>query len=145
MIAIRHNSGLRYSKKAPFNPSTPYPEYPFQKHLSLEKNDAYDAIRWVLRDLGFDAQKQDSAEWNPLGDLVNKGGHVTIKPNWVWDPPDAFSRNRCLESTITHPSILRAIIDYAHIAVGPKGLISIMDSPLESTNWWRLHRWSGFD
>ena len=55
-------------------------------------------------------------DWNPLGELVPAGGRVVCKPNFIrhWNPaPDAS-----VEAVVTHGSVLRAVLDYARLAVG---------------------------
>ena len=42
---------------------------------------------WVLRNLmkdaGLDAARHGTDQWNPLGDLIQQGDKVLLKPNWV--------------------------------------------------------------
>jgi uncharacterized protein (DUF362 family) len=145
MIVIRHDSEFGYPKNPPFNPEEDHPEYPFENHLSTERNRIYSAIRDLFRDLSLDTKNYGSPKWNPLGTWVKRGGKISIKPNWVWDPPYAFEIEESYPATLTHSSLIRAVIDYAYIAVGERGRISVLDSPIEDTNWNRLHKWSGFD
>ncbi len=144
MIVVRHDRSLRYPKIPPFHPSEVYPEYPFGHSLNGEENMVYRGIRSLFNDLQLDSENFGTPEWNPLGDLVSPGGNVVVKPNWVWDPPDGLIVPGRLEATITHSSLIRSIIDYALIAVGEKGRITILDSPVEGADWRRLHTWNGF-
>ena len=144
MIAIRKNMEINYPDRSPYHPKTFYPEYPFGDYFADEENDIYDMLRLIFLDLGYDKENFDTKHWNPLGALVPKNGKVVIKPNWVWDPPYCFEEPGSLSATITHSSLIRAIIDYAYLAVGKHGRISVLDSPIEDTNWNRLHVWNGF-
>ena len=65
-------------------------------------------LRRLLRDAGLDSARYGSAEWNPLGDLIQEGAHVLVKPNWVvhQDNSNAASRD-CL---VTHPSVITAVL-----------------------------------
>jgi hypothetical protein len=99
----------------------------------------------LFADLKLDETNYGTSNWNPLGKYVVPNGKIAIKPNWVWDPPYCFQRPECLFATVTHSSLLRAIIDYSYIAVGKRGRISILDSPIEDTSWTRLHKWNLFD
>ncbi len=92
----------------PFAPAIAYPE--IEKWLgdgeSLSaRNEVYDGFRSALRLAGLDVGRFDTSEWNPIGDLVEPGGHIVLKPNFIrhWNPNPSAS----VESVITHGSILR--------------------------------------
>ncbi len=144
MIVVRHDTNLRYPKTPPFHPSEEYPEYPFGHLLNGEENMVYRGIRNLFNDMQLDSQNFGTPEWNPLGNLVNPGGNVVIKPNWVWDLPDGIADPEKFEATITHSSLIRSVIDYVLITVGEKGRITILDSPVEGADWRRLHTLNGF-
>ncbi|HKR60143.1 MAG TPA: DUF362 domain-containing protein, partial [Pyrinomonadaceae bacterium] len=106
------------------------------------ENLVYDAVREVLRDSGLDSKNFGTSLWNPLGDLVSEGGTVLIKPNWVhhyhlydYDP-------YCM---ITHPSVLRPLVDYAFKAVGPAGHIWMMDAPYYGADFSKLSSLCGLE
>jgi len=114
-----------YNSDPPFHPHEPYPEYP-SEDLSEKINPAYEGVRESMYLLGLDRKHFGSAAWNPLGELVEPGNVVTIKPNFV------VSRHRKggdLFSIVTHPSIIRAVIDYVYLALQGNGKIIIADSP----------------
>jgi hypothetical protein len=144
VIAVRFDRRVNYPNETPFHPSEKYPECPFDEWNPRESNQVYAAIRQLFLDLSLDSENYGTESWNPLGKYVPQNGKIAIKPNWVWDPPYCFSDPGSLPATITHSSILRAIIDYSYIAVGRNGMISVLDSPIEDTNWARLHMWNGF-
>jgi uncharacterized protein (DUF362 family) len=133
VVAFRQE-GLGYPEVAPFDPSESYPEYPFGDCLQ-SGNAVYAAVREVLHLAGLDSANFGSVSWNPLSDLVEPAGTVLIKPNWV---RHYHLRGEDIFSLITHPSILRALVDYAYLAVGPEGKIWVMDAPLYDTDYERL-------
>jgi uncharacterized protein (DUF362 family) len=49
-----------------------------------------------------------------------------------------------MQFTVTHPSVVRALIDYCRLAVGPAGHIDIADTPLEDCDFDQLLRSSGY-
>lgn len=125
---------LDYPTKVPFDPHEMYPEYIFgaEATATSHQNLVYEAVREVLRSAGLDEDRYGTKEWNPLGDLVPVNGTVMIKPNWVRHfHPLGYD----LFGTITHPSVLRPLVDYAYKAVGPQGRIWIMDAPLYDTDF----------
>lgn len=126
LVACLRRQGATYPDVAPFDPALAYPEYPFERMQLSAANDAYDAVRDVLRLAGLDAGRFGAAEWNPFGDLVARGATVLIKPNWV---RHYHVTGEDLFSVITHPSVVRALVDYAFKAVGPEGKIWVMDAP----------------
>lgn len=132
VVAYR-DATLSYPASAPFDPHLSYPEYPFGRDaLAPAPNAVYHAVREVLRAAGLDAARFDTPDWNPFGALVNAGGTVFIKPNWVrhFHPTGGE-----LFSLITHPAVLRPLVDYAFKAVGPQGRIYLMDAPLYDTDF----------
>src|SRR5438309_1167258 len=41
------------------------------------------AVRDLLVNWGLDAQRAGTAAWNPLGEFIQPGQRVVLKPNWV--------------------------------------------------------------
>ena len=127
-VALFENKSANYPNVPPFNPSKCYPEYPLQtdKFLCTENN-VYESVRETLRLLKFDADHFGTKSWNPFRDLISPGNKVVIKPNlvsdWHWSNGDLFS-------IITHPSVIRAVVDYCYIALKGDGEIIIADSPI---------------
>lgn len=66
------------------------------------------------------------------GQPVTLGEYVLIKPNFVMpqrkNGPD-------MSYMVTHPAVIRAIVDYVFLAAGPTGKITIADTPFESCNF----------
>jgi uncharacterized protein (DUF362 family) len=115
-----------YPELSPYHPSASYPEYPFPEYISEEPNLVYDGVRQLLHVLGLDADAFGTHRWNPLGQLIQPGMSVVIKPNWVLS---RHKERKSVYSIITHPAVLRAIADYCWIALGGSGSITIADAP----------------
>ena len=109
---------------SPFHPSQQYPEY--KGPTANEPNPVYDLVRNSLAALKLDEAHFDSSTWNPLGDLVQPGSKIVIKPNWVLDHNEGPGGTECL---ITHASVLRAILDYVWLTQ-PREVI-VGDAPLQ--------------
>ena len=126
-VAIYQSSKAEYPEIPPFHPSEDYPEYIFngRTFLSLD-NSVYEAVRESLHLLGLDNENYGTAKWNPLGGLIQPGDKVVIKPNFV---RDFHSQGEDIFCVITHPSVIRAIVDYVYIALRGKGQIVIADAP----------------
>jgi uncharacterized protein (DUF362 family) len=130
----------------PFGPGKPWPE--LERLLGDaaaqgRENPAYAGVRAALLALGLDAGRFGTADWNPLGDLVGRGRRVVLKPNFIrhWNPaPDGSP-----ESLITHGSVLRAMADYAWLAVGPEGSVVVAEAPQHDCDFERVVAISGLD
>jgi uncharacterized protein (DUF362 family) len=135
-------AGLR----APFGPGKAWPE--LERLLGDAAaggphNSVYAGVRAALVALGLDAAHFGGVEWNPLGTLVARGGRVVLKPNFIrhWNPaPDGSP-----ESLITHGSVLRAIADYAWLAVGPQGSVVVAEAAQHDCDFERIVAISGLD
>ena len=114
-----------YPKKHPYNPHVTYPEY-FLNNVSKEKNSVYDAVRNTLYLLDMDKNNFNTHQWNPLKEIIKPKDTVVIKPNFVLSK---HYNGGNLFSIITHPSIIRAVVDYVYIALAGKGKIIIADAP----------------
>lgn len=131
-----------YPETAPFHPAQEFPEYPFGSKNLAEKNDVYAGVRECFHLLGLDAANFGRPEWNPLGDFIAPGQKVLIKPNFV------LHRNAGggpLEAVITHGSVIRAVADYAFIALQGKGELVVADSPQMNCDLAQLFRVNGMD
>jgi len=114
-----------YPNNPPFHPPEKYPEYPFEEIDNT--NTVYSAVRDLLSHLDLDKGNYGTAHWNPFKELIQPGNTVVIKPNLVLD---THVDGEDIYSIITHPSVLRAIVDYCAIALNGKGRIIIADNPL---------------
>ena len=142
-VAIHHTLGdAHYPPQTPFHPPQAYPEYPFKPDELNRENTVYTAVREILRLLQLDPSHFDQKIWNPLGDIIQPGDQVLLKPNLVkhqnglgYDPL----------SVVTHGSIIRAVLDYVTIALQGKGTILIGDAPLQGTDISQVLRITGLD
>ena len=119
-------AGKFYSRCAPFNPHKRYPEYLFKDNISKETNNAYEGVRNLLLTLGMDTKNFGKSNWNPLGEIIKPGMTVVVKPNFVLSK---HSEHKNIYSIITHPSVIRAVSDYALIALNGRGSLTIADAP----------------
>ncbi len=81
------------------------------------------------------------SSWNPLGQYISPGDSVVIKPNLVrhYNPAGG------IEEQITHGSVIRAVLDYAYIALQRQGIITIGDAPVQSCKFEEVIRIAGLD
>lgn len=92
-------------------------------------------VEAALRGLGLDAARAGTPDWNPLGDLIAPGERVLIKPNFVTSKNfEEHLRGEKLACSSTHGSVLRPLLDYALRAAGPRGKVTIVDTPVEGCN-----------
>ncbi len=124
-----------YLESPPFNPHLAYPEYIFTEEISNVINPGYEAIRNCFKLLGFDCRNLGSPRWNPLRDFVQPGDKVVLKPNFVLS---SHAEGGNLFSIITHPSMIRAVIDYTFKALDGQGEIIIADAPQMDCNFEQL-------
>ncbi len=106
-------------------------------------NSVYAGVRAALFALGLDEKRFGTSDWNPLGALVARAGRVVLKPNFIrhWNPaPDGSP-----ESLITHGAVLRAMADYAWLAVGPEGAVCVAEAPQHDCDFSRVLAISGLE
>jgi len=133
-VSVHHDFALEYPNEPPYSPHIRYPEYLFDDTCSSE-NGVYDAVRNALFLLGLDKDRFNSPQWNPLREIIKPGNRIVIKPNFVLS-----SHYECgnLFSIITHPSVIRAVVDYAFKAINGEGEIIIADAPQMDCNFQHL-------
>lgn len=141
-IAIHKGDGW-YSTEPPFHPSEKYPEYTFEDVFSERANPAYDAVRKSFRLLRLDEGHFRNKEWNPLGELITPGDHVVLKPNWIRESHSL--RHDEWEQVITHPSVIRAMLDYVFIALKGEGRVTISDGPQTDSDFDEIVRRTGME
>ena len=128
-----------YSDKAPFFPSAVFEEYPFKDSRIDRRNEVYDSLRQVFRMLDLDSSNFGAKKWNPLGELIQPGMTILIKPNLMHQSGD----NGDIRGLITHGSLIRAVADYAYIALKGKGRIIIADGPMEDADFEKVSKVTG--
>jgi len=122
-----------YASRPPFNPSSVHAEIVAAGFPSAaEPNHGYDAVRASLHALGLDRARFGSADWNPLREMAPEGSSIVIKPNLVMHDYGSQLDANCLT---THGSIIRAVLDYAFLAVGRNGKITIADAPVQGADF----------
>lgn len=141
--AIGWQAGLAYPQQAPFSPSERYPEYPFDE-IGLERNPVYGLVRQVFVDAGLDQANVGRASWNPLGRYVRPGSRVFVLSNFVHHrrPRETVAD---FQAKCVHGSVLRTLIDYVCIAVGPGGVVHYGNAPLQSCQWPKVLADAGAD
>jgi uncharacterized protein (DUF362 family)/glycosyltransferase involved in cell wall biosynthesis len=129
-----------YGSAKSFDPPSRFPE--LAAGTGLGDNAAYTSVRELFHYLGLDGEFYGSAGWNPLGGWIRPGMRVVVKPNWVKHESGSLKGQQVVS---THGSVLRAIIDYALIALKGQGVVSVADSPLQGADFGRLRQQSGIE
>jgi uncharacterized protein (DUF362 family) len=118
-VAVIARPGADYPLLPPFSPPNP----------------VYEMVEAALRALGLDHGRAGTPEWNPLGAVIAPGDRVVIKPNFVASKNfHQVMQGELLACSSTHGSVLRPLIDYALRAAGPRGTVTIVDTPVEGCN-----------
>lgn len=147
LVYIYNDANLKYpesnvNEEYAFSPSKHYPEYRFTTYSSIE-NKVYEAVRNVFYFMGYDRDNYGKSTWNPLGDgIISKGDTVLIKPNMVKHENEIIENGT--ECLYTHPSIVRAIVDFCIIALNGTGRIVIADAPVQSCDFDVFYEKSGY-
>lgn len=90
---------------------------------------------------GLDKDRQGTAEWNPLGELIPAGARVVIKPNWVLHVNERPGGG--MDCLITHSTLIAAVLGYVLRAKPARVLIG--DAPLQGCDFARLRAEGGLD
>lgn len=98
------------------------------------------AVASLLRVAGLDAARAGTPEWNPLGEVIPRGGRVLIKPNWVTHHNHSGAG---LESLVTHPAVIEAVARFA-LRAAPATLV-IGDAPVQGCDFDALRGEGGVD
>ena len=125
-----------------YSPSKKYPEYKLET-VSDVPNPIYDLIRQGLHYLQFDNDNYGKNTWNPLSHIIKPGDTVVVKPNMVrHHNPNPESGINCV---VTHPSLVRAVLDYVLIALKNNGKVIIADAPLQDCDFELMKERSGYN
>ena len=125
-------AGYPPAAAAPYGPGEAFPEFPAPAP-GVAPNPVFALVRGALRDLGLDAARFGTPQWNPLGDLVKPGGKIVVKPNLVLHRNEGPGGMDCM---ITHPAVLRAVLDYVFLAKPAQVVLG--DAPLQGCDFERL-------
>lgn len=133
-----------YPAEPPYSPGSDYPEYPFgSSGLEKKANEAYEGVRDTLRLLRLDIEHYGGAGWNPLGEMIHPGNTVVVKPNFIREFRETQAgHGDCL---ITHGAVIRAVLDYAYVALRGEGRILIADAPQDDADFDKIRRIAGLD
>lgn len=123
---------IDYPKSAPYLPSEEYPEFAGKLKTGKEKNIIYGLLREVFVELGFDENKVEGADWNPLSEIIKPGDNVLIKPNLV---RHVHLTGGDYRTVVTNASLIRCVLDYAAMALKGKGQLTVGDAPVQSTDF----------
>ena len=130
----------------PFSPDRPYPEWGRGTQAGATSaafggppvaRPAYDLVRSSLS--CYDAGRYGTADWNPLAGLIEPGQSVVVKPNLVAHERLGYT------DLVTHGAVVRCLLDYACLAMGGSGRITICDAPIQGADFGRLVRESGLE
>ena len=139
-VAITKSENCCYPKTPPFHPPKRFPELDFLPDFSPDtENKVYSAIREALALIT--ETTPGNSDWNPLKNLIKPGDTVVLKPNFIKEchetKPDEW------EQVITHGSVIRAVCDYALLALKGTGKIIICDAPQTDSSFDKICRVSG--
>mgnify|MGYP002641252912 CR=1 FL=1 len=123
-----------------FSPGEAYPEYPFD-HISSKPNAVYQAVRSVFQHMRLDAEHFGTPEWNPLGEFVEPGQTVVVKPDLM----QHFEAVANIDCAVTHGSLIRAVLDYVYIATQGRSPVILGDAPLLGTDFGQAKAAAGWD
>lgn len=144
LVSVNFNPQAVYpSSQDGFSPGVLYPEYPFGADISNQKNDVYEMIRESFHMLGMDDSRYGTPQWSPLSEIIHPGETVLLKPNLVYHRN--FIPEHGLTCLITHPSLVRAVVDYVIIALNGNGNIIVADAPMQSCEFDVLMQNSGYN
>jgi uncharacterized protein (DUF362 family) len=156
----------------------PYPDFPYAPGEAYPEltgtevgppNPVFAAVRRCLFLAGLDREHFGQPAWNPLGDLIEPGQKVLIKPNWVRHDDSVPSPHRGrgdslpaiasaaaggegenavdhdgqaggLSALVTHPAVLRPVLAYVLVALKGSGRVILGDAPIQSADFDRLMR-----
>ena len=131
-VAIIKSKARQYPTEPPFNPNQIFPEYPYPSKDTDSNNLVYAAVRDAFNTLKLDPGNFGKPDWNPLGEIIRPGNTVFIKPNFIRD----YHQNRIdVFCVITHGSMIRAVIDFALIALKGEGRIIVADAPIVAASF----------
>lgn len=141
-ISQMRDSEKGYPQRPPFHPPVIYPELRKLNIMSEtdHNNQVYETVRKAFQLMGLDSDNFASENWNPLAEIINAGDNVVIKPNFVLD---LNINDRTNQSTVTHGSVIRAIIDYVILALRGRGKVIVADAPQMNCDFDRLIRKNG--
>lgn len=124
-----------WDERTCYGASEAYPEFASQNSdiVLSHHNQVYEMVRNTLAALNLDREHFGTDRWNPFSEFISKGDTVLIKPNMVRHFNGA--KGCGMDCLVTHPSIVRAVIDYVVLALGGSGRIILADAPVQSCDF----------
>lgn len=131
----------------PYSPPEFLPEYVWRHNekfplAPVASTGVYGMVRQAFLLLGLDRKHFGTASWDPLSDIITLGDTVLIKPNLVFDSNHSGYGPDCL---VTHGSVVRAVADYAALAMKNKGRLLLGDAPIQACSFEAALSASGID
>lgn len=143
-LTLSENEVKYPNKNYYFSPSENYPEYSGTV-IAKEENNVYAMVRKCFYLMEYDKEHFGTPRWNPLGKYIKPGQTILLKPNWVEHVNKNEKYRDNMECLVTHPSVVRAIIDYVLVALDGKGKIIVADAPMQSCDLEQLFKKTGYD
>lgn len=137
-VHIEHITGAAYPEwdnRACYGPAEMYPEFSAESGdiVLSQENKVYQMVRNTIAGLGMDSRHFGTGDWNPFREFIAQGETVLVKPNMVCHlNGDNRYGTDCL---VTHPSIVRAVLDYVVLALKGSGRIILADAPVQSCDF----------
>lgn len=102
------------------------------------------AVEEGFRLMGYDRERIDKPDWNPLGEIIRPGDKVLIKPNMVMHKNN--NPQGGLKCLYTQPSVVEAVLYYVVRALQSTegGHVVIADAPMQACNFEKLIEQSGY-
>lgn len=134
MLSVIADPALKYPERDEFfSPDERFPEYRYAQ-VSSRENGIYRAVRACFAQAGLDREHLDTPSWNPLGAFIRPGSRVFVLCNFVLNrQPGETAQNfgaKCI-----HGSVLRPLLDYVLLAVGPAGSVAFGNAAMQHCNW----------
>ncbi|MGM0383250.1 MAG: DUF362 domain-containing protein [Thermodesulfobacteriota bacterium] len=134
LVIVSHQKNVQYPGDVPYRPG-PFPEFTHEIVQKSVINPMHGLLRDLFRQMGLDIDNFDRPGWNPLGTIVKPGQHVLVKPNLVRHLHLSGGDYR---TVVTHPSLVRATLDYVALALKGDGRITLGDAPVQSCDFQKV-------
>ena len=134
MLSVIADPSLKYPERDEFfSPDEHFPEYR-HAHVSTRENGIYRAVRACFAQAGLDREHLGTPSWNPLGAFIRPGSRVFVLCNFVLNR-QAGETAQDFSAKCVHGSVLRALVDYALLAVGEAGTVAFGNAPMQHCDW----------
>ncbi len=101
--------------------------------------DVYEQIKESIVLLGKSQGEELCPKLNPLGWVIKPGNKILIKPNFVYHK----NKNRGIDSLITNPSVIMAVVDMCLTAMKSQGTLIIGDAPIQGCKYAEILKYFG--